>query len=260
MRKPDGWKEFQENYANNSNIVFYDPEYFEVIECGNISYLHYKGYSSKDIPQPINMSSGYRLFECYLGESLDLNDWDMSKVTNIAFMFSNAINLKHLAIDSWYTSELTNILAVFNNCCSLERLDLSNWDTHNMVDTSFAFDACENLQNLDLSGWDISNVQMMDAMFSRCRKLDIKEFLKWDISHIPHKHCVFKGCEETAAIDLIDKILKEHDVYIVSSVKGQGHFLGRLKGISLDAENGIVLDTDIDALDCSGNKIEFHKG
>ena len=44
----------------------------------------------------------------------------------------------------------------------------------------------------------------------------------------------------------LEQKLKEHDVYIISSVGGKGHHVGRFKGISVDANGDLIIDADID--------------
>ena len=44
----------------------------------------------------------------------------------------------------------------------------------------------------------------------------------------------------------IEKELKEHDVYIISSVGGKGHHIGRFKTISVDANGDLIIESDID--------------
>lgn len=44
----------------------------------------------------------------------------------------------------------------------------------------------------------------------------------------------------------LEQKLKEYDVYILSSVGGKGHHVGRFKGISVDANGDLIIDADID--------------
>lgn len=44
----------------------------------------------------------------------------------------------------------------------------------------------------------------------------------------------------------IEQYLKQHGCYVLSSVEGKGTHVGRLNKISLDANDDIVLDIDID--------------
>ena len=49
----------------------------------------------------------------------------------------------------------------------------------------------------------------------------------------------------------IEKLLRENDVYVESSIEGKGCHLGKFKGFSLDADDSVIIETDIDALSCT---------
>ena len=50
----------------------------------------------------------------------------------------------------------------------------------------------------------------------------------------------------------LEQKLKEYDVYILSSIGGKGHHVGRFKGISVDANGDLIIDTDIDKYSITG--------
>ena len=53
-------------------------------------------------------------------------------------------------------------------------------------------------------------------------------------------------------IDKIESMLREHNVYIISSIGGKGNHVGRLKGFSLDADGNLIIETDIDKKSSTG--------
>ena len=135
-----GLKTFRE-YCEDENLVLYNPEFFKVAnKTTHIYHLHYKGKYVSSIPQPINMSSCYRLFyECSYLPLLDLNDWDVSKIKDMQEMFRGCINLQSLNLNNWNVSNVKNMSDMFANC--------------------------ESLTSIDLSGWNVSNVKNMWCMF-----------------------------------------------------------------------------------------------
>lgn len=49
----------------------------------------------------------------------------------------------------------------------------------------------------------------------------------------------------------IEEFLKEHNVYISSSIEGKGLHIGRFKEIALDADGFPIIECDIDAMSCT---------
>lgn len=54
-----------------------------------------------------------------------------------------------------------------------------------------------------------------------------------------------------AEMNEIEAKLKEHNVYIISSVEGKGNHVGRFKGFSVDADGDLIIEADIDGLSCT---------
>lgn len=56
---------------------------------------------------------------------------------------------------------------------------------------------------------------------------------------------------KTEEMKKVELWLKANNVYVMSSIEGKGHHLGRFKGFSLDADDNLIIDVDIDSLSCT---------
>ena len=137
----------------------------------------------------------YRMFRgCNLLTSLDVSNWDTSKITSMNSMFSNCSQLTQLDVSNWNTSNVTDMSILFNNCSSLTSLDVSNWDTSNVTIMTNVFNNCSALTSLDVSNWDTSNVTDMVNMFRSCQSLTSLDVSNWDTSNVTDMTNMFNNC------------------------------------------------------------------
>ena len=87
-------------------------------------------------------------------------------------MFDGCRSLKSLDLSNFDTSKVTSMECMFRYCDSLTSLDVSNFNTSNVTNMSQMFQSCKSLKSLDLSNFDTSNVTNMSEMFWDCRKLE----------------------------------------------------------------------------------------
>ena len=127
----------------------------------------------------------------------DFNCIDTSEITDMSSLFGdivNNINKINFDVSKWDVSNVTNMAFMFVGCESFEGKGLENWDVSNVEISSFMFLKCENL-NCDLSKWDVRNIKRMSSMFSYCEKFDGKSIENWDVSNVVSVRNMFKGCE-----------------------------------------------------------------
>ena len=134
--------------------------------------------------------------------SLDLSNFDTSKVSNMSLMFYRCINLTTLDLSNFDTSKVSNMKQMFDNCRYLTSLDLSNFDTSKVANMKQMFSTCTNLTSLDLSSFNTSNVTDMGSMFNGCTNLTSLDLSSFNTSNVTDMGSMFNGCTNLTSLDL----------------------------------------------------------
>ena len=104
-------------------------------------------------------------------KTLDLSNFDMSKVTDINYCFAVTPSLKSLNIDGWDVSKISNMGYLFNGC-GLETLDLSSWNTESLLYMQSIFDNMASLSHINVNDWIVSGIKNLTAAFRNCPLLE----------------------------------------------------------------------------------------
>lgn len=169
-----------EVYApEDSSFLF--SKYNKNIDC-KLTKLQYVETYKLNTSNVTDMSS---MFACSIVESLDLSNWNTSKVTNMNAMFYGIRALQKLNIAEWDTSNVINMSEMFSNAKSLIELNVNNWNTSKVTDMSSMFNGTSGLQDLNIGKWDTSNVINMYHIFNGASKLQFLNIENWDMSKGP---------------------------------------------------------------------------
>ena len=86
-----------------------------------------------------------------------------SSITDLSYLFASCTSLDDSNISSWDTSNVTNMSYLFSDALIFNQ-SISSWDTSSVTDMSYMF-AYTNSFNQSLSTWDTSNVTNMEGLF-----------------------------------------------------------------------------------------------
>ena len=171
----DGCKQLESLNVSNWNVGKVQNFSSMFADCTNltsITGLDTWGTTGAGLDKPtnINMSSMFA-YDTAL-KTLDLSNFDTSKVTTFKAMFIGCSNLTSITgISNWKNSKATDMSYMFAYDSVLDTLDLSDFTTPVVTDMSYMFVYDANLKSLDLSKFDTSQVDNFFYMFAGCTKL-----------------------------------------------------------------------------------------
>ena len=162
-----------------------------------------------DLSATTSMKKAFR--NCFSLLGATLNDWDVSTITTMEFMFSgnfyseNFVNeLKIITetvndymifnadISGWNTAAVTNIHGMFDQCKDFNvagTQDLSNWNTAAVKDMRDAFRDAEKF-NGDISTWNTKNVTLMAGLFNGARSFN-GDISNWNTTNVTNMMFMF---------------------------------------------------------------------
>jgi len=121
---------------------------------------------------------------------LDLSRWDVSKVTNMAGMFQDALTFNISGLHFWDVSKVTTMHSMFDGAESFNG-NIDNWDVSKVADMTLMFARATRF-NFSLQRWDVSNVKSMDFMFNNAQNFN-GSIGHWDVSKVSRISRMFWG-------------------------------------------------------------------
>lgn len=168
--------------ASDATIRFYVEK--EIEKQGIFANLNHI-----DVSKVTNMSWLFSTFSSFNG---DISEWDVSNVKDMSYMFSNS--QFNSDISKWNVSNVETMYFMFFN--SQFNQDISKWDVSNVKDMSYMFSRTKF--NQDISAWNIENVDKIVGMVNfqyfnfhylnkLIKKIKNKEVLLWFL-YIPQTY------------------------------------------------------------------------
>ena len=135
-----------------------------------------------------SLFQGYKNVKYIIG----LEDWDVSKVTNMKEMFRDCENF-NADLSKWNVSSVKDMRYMFSHCKKFNS-DLSKWDVSNVEDMAYMFWDCKKF-NCDLSNWNVSSVKSMFTMFAGCENFN-SDLSNWNVSSVEDITNMFQNCKK----------------------------------------------------------------
>ena len=142
--------------------------------------------------------------------SLDLSNFDTSKVIEMDYMFNKCHKLKEIkGINKFNTSNVTNMTTMFQQCNELISLDLSNFDTSKVNDMGFMFNHCYKLKEIKgINKFNASNVINMRTMFQACHELISLDLSNFDTSKVNDMSYMLYNCYKLEYLNILNFSIK----------------------------------------------------
>ena len=140
------------------------------------------------------VGNGGRCTNKYL-RSLDLSNWDTSRMTDANSMFRECSSLQSLDVSKWNTQALEGAGCMFYQCSSLQSLDVSKWNTQALTNGYYMFAQCSSLQSLDVSKWNTQALTNAIGMFTESSALQKIDFRKANFNKVISAEVMFARCD-----------------------------------------------------------------
>lgn len=118
-----------------------------------------------------------------------INNWDVSRVTNMLGMFRDAV-IFNQPLGSWVVSNVTTMSVMFQRAEKFNH-NINNWDVSNVVDMSSMFYGAKAF-NSPLNNWNTSNVTNMGGMFFSAVAFN-SPINSWNTSNVTNMGTMFRG-------------------------------------------------------------------
>lgn len=208
------WNNVWPNYADDITTISFDgevkapsdmTEYFAQLS----SLKDVKNMDNLDTSQTQYMTYLFALDPKL--ESIDVSTLDTSNVTDMSYMFSTwspsisvseNTSLTKLNVSNWDLSKVTNLASAFQGDAALESLDVSNWNVKNVSTMDNTFNGDSSLSSLDVSKWNTPQLSSSIGTFQDDSKIKELDVSNWDVKSDASFNAMFKGDSSLISLDL----------------------------------------------------------
>ena len=142
-----------------------------------------------------------------------INDWDVSRVTDMYMMFANKKSFNQ-PLCNWNVSNVTDMDSMFVKCKDFNQ-PLNHWNVSNVTDMDSMFFNCESF-NQPLNHWNVSNVTMIRQIFSGCRAFH--QVLPWEIRVSAYTYGMFYGSHGSLLVRRSPGTIRRRNMWLAHSI------------------------------------------
>ncbi len=138
-------------------------------------------------------NSGGHFYGCHNLELTAIDAPDLNGTTNLRETFRNCENLGDVGnMNNWDVSGVTDMNSMFDGAGSFDQ-DITDWDVSSVTDMNSMFDGAGSFDQ-DIGDWDVSSVMDMRRMFYDAESFD-QDIGDWDVSSVTDMSSMFYGTE-----------------------------------------------------------------
>ncbi|MCT4377775.1 BspA family leucine-rich repeat surface protein [Leuconostoc falkenbergense] len=159
----------------DSSYLFASFDYYAEPTLSNLTNFDATNLDTSDV---INMSA---MFNRTTVTSLDLHEWNVTKVTDFSDMFQNSNSLTTLDLSDWgknRTASSVNMYQMFFYARALTNLNITDFKTDNVTNIRSLFEG-SGVESLDLSNWNVDQVTNMSNVFLDASALTTLNLSNW---------------------------------------------------------------------------------
>ena len=155
-----------------------------------------------------NVSDMNKIFyNCSKLQTIILNNWNGSKLTNISWMFRGCSSINKIEMNNFNAPLLTSVTRIFwsyyNSIGLVEKIQINNWNIPNVSDLSYMFWGCSKLMDLEMEGFNAPSAANTLNMFYGCSSLEgTLDLSNFDTSKVINMSSMFYGCSKLVSIDV----------------------------------------------------------
>jgi surface protein len=152
--------------------------------CSSLTYN--SSVNNWDVSNVINMN-----FMFYIATSFnqDIGSWDVGNVNTTSSMFESATSFNQ-DIGSWNVGNVTDMTSMFQFATSFNQ-DIGSWNVGNVTDMTSMFQGASSF-NQDIGSWDVSNVATTNSMFQGASSFN-QDIGSWDVSNVTGMVSMFES-------------------------------------------------------------------